>query len=175
MHRMMAAAAVLAVVVIGGATLKALDNGSDNHSKSSSASKSAASATTAVPPSSSRDLHEISDPEVLRSRVESLLRAAPAPTAAHRSTQSTSVAADGSTGASTERSKDNAESSAGVVGTNCLSSVRVPAGATPSVLADATFDGAPAVVVVAHDGPRILIYVLAKNDCRLLTSQFLKE
>jgi hypothetical protein len=54
----------------------------------------------------------------------------------------------------------------------CDATVRVPAGAAPTVLGDAVFRGVPATVIVAHDGGRTLIYVVARSDCRLLTSQF---
>lgn len=167
LNRVAVAAAVLAVVVIGGVALNALGNGSEHNAKRANASKSAA--TTSSHAGAARDLHEVSDPEVLRRRVETLLReeAVGVPAA------TTTVPAHSDTiapeGPDTSRAQDR------VAGDGCLSAVRVPAGAAPSVLAEATFDGAPAVVVVAHDGPRTLIYVLATADCRLLSSQFLKE
>ena len=55
---------------------------------------------------------------------------------------------------------------------NCIATVRLPAGATAEVLGRGTYNGAPATVLVAHDGGRTLIFVVATADCRLLSSQF---
>ncbi|HEY5015136.1 MAG TPA: hypothetical protein VIK61_20790 [Acidimicrobiia bacterium] len=148
-----AAAACVALVVLGvWALIHA--GGSSN-----SSSKSAASATSgpATKTAAKIDLREVSDPAVLLQKVEAALRGtaqsstpdvAPAPT--------TATDANGPAVA-------------------CLSAVRVPAGTHAGVLGPATFHGAPAVVIVARDGPRILIYVLATPGCRLLSSQFLRQ
>lgn len=166
LNRVAVAAVVLAVVVIGGLALNARGNGSGRNAKSANASKSA---TTSLNAAAARDLHEVSDPEVLRRRVETLLReeaGAAAPTTNVPGQHSDTIAPDGS---ETSKAQDR------VAGDGCLPAAPVPAGATRSLLAKATFDGAPAIVVVADDGPRTLIYVLATADCRLLISQFLKD
>jgi hypothetical protein len=145
------AAVVLAVVGLAGWKLASLNLSS---SKEDSNAKTASAATSA--PGTPVDLHEVSDPSVLRRRVEAAL-GAPHSTAAPQpgnTTTSPRVAASP---------------------TRCVSTVRVPAGDTPELLATATFRGAPALVVVARDPSRTLVFVLATTDCRLLSSQFLKR
>jgi hypothetical protein len=159
LNRVGVAAAVLAVVVAGALTLKAMGR-SDNGSKaaSKSADNKNASATTTAPTRYATDFGVLSDPQVLKSRVRKALRDAPGPTSAAPQR--------------TEASPDQADAAAKLPLGNCDATVRVPAGARPTVLGNGTFNGAPAVVLVAHDGARTLIFVVATSDCRLLTSQF---
>jgi hypothetical protein len=161
LNRVAVAAALVVIVALTGLMVKALDGSRSSGSKASRAN--AAAGTTALPGTAPHDLNEVSDPAVLRRRVEDALRAETSRAAGPQQQPTTTAATRG--GNATQ--EDSAA--------RCLSAVRVPAGATPSILADATFDGAPAVVVVAHDGPRILVFVLATSDCRLLSSQFLRQ
>lgn len=158
------AAAVLAVLVAGGVTLKAVTNsGNVFHTASGDKSSKAATASTG-PAGSATDFRELSDPLVLRSRVERALRDPPAST----------TAAAPLTGGENSTQGDTTAALKVPLG-NCAATVRVPAGATPTVLGDGTFHGAPAIVLVAHNGGRTLIFVVARADCRLLTSQFFGE
>jgi len=165
LQRAGAAAAVLALIAVGAAVLA---NAGGHSGSSRAATNGAAGTTTPAPPSNhsaakpARSLREVSNPDVLRRRVETLLRSvakAPATTAG--------------------RSSDSFSTSGGadlvVPGARCASTVRVPAGATPELLGTATFHGAPAVIVIAHDGQRILVFVLAQSDCRPLASQFINR
>jgi hypothetical protein len=152
------AAAVLGFVVVAGSLIVALNHQSSSKSKGSGAAL--ASGTTAADRLSGTtpDLREVSDPAVLRRRVEAALDAPRSPFGQGETAQPTSA--------------PSADSAAGA---HCMSSVRLPAGATASVLGNATFHGVPAVIVVGREGPRVLIYVLANDNCRLLTSQFLRR
>jgi hypothetical protein len=162
-----AAAALIVIVALTGLMVKALDNGSDGKASKSRAG-AGASGTTALSGTAPHNLHEVSDPAVLRRRVEEVLHAGNSSADALRKPQ---LQQQSTTTAATERGGAPQAGSAA----RCLSAVRVPAGATPRILADATFDGAPAVVVVAHNGSQTLIFVLATADCRLLSSQFLRQ
>jgi hypothetical protein len=148
-----AAAACVALVVLGVWAL--IHTGVS--SKSGSGSKFASSATSgpSATAAGKLDLREVSDPAVLRQKVEAALRGA-APTNAPEAGPVPTAATHGPVSA-------------------CLPAVRVPAGVHADVLGPATFHGAPAVVIVARDGPRTLIYVLATADCGLLSSQFLRQ
>jgi hypothetical protein len=154
------AAAVLGFIVVSGALIAALNHQSRSNSKAAQsgglASRGATGTTNGGAPKPAADLREVSDPAVLRRKVEAALRSKTPPFA-------------------TENGPTSRAAADSVAGAHCLSTVRLPAGATSGLLGNATFHGAPAVIVVGRDGPRVLIYVLANNDCRLLTSQFLRE
>jgi hypothetical protein len=151
--RVSGSAALVALVVLAGWALAGLAH---NSSKGSGGSKAASRATNA-PVAAPLDLHEVSDPAVLRQRVVAALRGISPNAPLAQLGQAPSTSAGESTRAA-----------------HCLSGVRVPAGAAPRVLATATFHGTPALVVVARDGSRTLIFVLASNDCRPLSYQFLR-
>jgi hypothetical protein len=164
LQRVGAAAAVLALIAVGGAVLA-------NHGNHSGPSRYAGAAgTTVASPTTHgsgaapiRSLREVSNPDVLRRRVEALLHA--------HALALPNTAGATTTGSFTASTGADAVAS----GARCVSTVRVPAGATPELLGTATFHGAAAVIVIAHDGPRILVFVLAKADCRPLTSQFISK
>jgi hypothetical protein len=151
--RVSGSAALVALVVLAGWALVGLAHNSGTSSGGSKAASRATNAPVAAP----LDLHEVSDPAVLRQRVEAVLRGVSPKTALPQLEPTPSTGAGESTRAA-----------------RCLSAVRVPAGATPGVLATATFHGTPALVVVAHDGSGTLIFVLASTDCRPLSYQFLR-
>ena len=165
LQRAGAAAAVLALIAVGAAVLA--NAGGHSGSRRAATNGAAATTTAATPPDHSaakpaRSLQEVSNPDVLRRRVETLLRSAakvPATTS----------------GAPSDSFSATSGADAVVPGARCASTVRVPAGATPELLGTATFRGAPAVIVIAHDGPRILVFVLAQSDCRPLASQFINK
>lgn len=150
------AAAVLAAIALSGWGLASL-----NHNSSSSKGASSANATTA--PAGPVDLNEVSNPDVLKRRVEAALGVPIAPTGP---TSTTAVPNP----EQTTVSGGNAQ-----LVSRCLSTLRVPAGDTPELLGTATFHGAPALVVIAREKSRTLIFVVATADCRLLTYQFLKR
>jgi hypothetical protein len=147
------AAAVLAVVGLSGWGLASL-----NHSSSNNASSSRAATAETTARSAPVDLHEVSNPTVLKQRVEAALNTPSAPANATTVPNPTETTVPGS-------AKSPAE---------CLATASVPTGDTPELLGTATFHGAPALVVVAREPARTLIFVLARGDCRLLTYQFLK-
>jgi hypothetical protein len=152
------AAVVLAVVAAAAWGLASL-----NRSPSTKESGSqAASATTA--PAGPVDLHEVSNPDVLKRRVEASLNRTPA--APTGPTSTTAAPGPGLTTASGNGAKRLPR---------CVSTVRVPAGDTPELLGTATFHGTPALVIVAREQSRTLIFVVATTDCRLLSFQFLKR
>jgi hypothetical protein len=165
LNRVGVAAAVLAVVVAGGLTLKALTHSPNGvRTAAKSEADKSASATTNAATGTKRDFGEISDPQVLKRRVEASLKGAQAPTTGAPGNASTTVPRP------TDSETSNLASRFALG--KCDATIRVPAGATPTVLGDGTFDGVPATIIVAHDGGRTLIYVVARSDCRLLTSQF---
>jgi hypothetical protein len=149
------AAAVLAVVGLSGWGLASL-----NHSSSNNASSSRAATAETTARSGPVDLHEVSNPRVLKQRVEAALNTPNAPATA------TTAAPNPAETTVPGSAKSGAE---------CVATTSVPAGDTPELLGTATFHGAPALVVVAREPARTLIFVLARSDCRLLTYQFLKR
>jgi hypothetical protein len=160
LNRVGAAAAVLAVVVAGGLAINSIGS-SSNDRASMTASDKAASGTTSAPEAAPFALRDVSDPEVLKERVAAALDANDngAPTA----------------GSETTTSRSNANTDSGAAA-RCLTTITVSKDATaPRLLADATFKGTPALVAIATNKSGTAVYVLAKNDCRLLTYQFLKE
>jgi hypothetical protein len=159
-RRLLAAAAVLVVVAAAGWALTRLDVHSNTSSRAAE-SASAPAVGTAL------NLHEVSNPALLKGRVEAALRAQPASGAVGNPASPDRlppVAAPFTTHGGITAAQSR-----------CVATVRVPPGDIPEILAVATFHGAPALVVVARDGPRTLIFVLAAADCRLLGSQFLRE
>jgi hypothetical protein len=155
------AAAVIAVVALAGVGIASLDTGSnDTSSKNASRADSETTART----SGTLDLHEISDPSVLRRRVEAALNLSPTATTTPPRVGSTTGAPSGS-----------ATQTTGTAPTRCVSTLEVPKGDTAQFLAIATFHGTPALVVIARDPSRVLVFVVATADCRLLSSQFLKQ
>jgi hypothetical protein len=104
----------------------------------------------------------VSDPAMLKRRVEAALHSqALLDDPAHRY-------------AASEKSDAQADASGpNPPATRCIAKAPVPKGTTPIYLGTATFHGAPAVIVYTRDGVRVLVYVLASTDCRLLTSQFI--
>jgi hypothetical protein len=172
------AAAVIAVVGLGSWAAASL-----NHNSNSSATRAAAGARAGGTLGSPLvlhevDLHEVSNPLVLKRRVEAALHAASAGTApqvpeagpAAGGVTSTTVPAAGVGTTATTGASDIAGQES-----RCLATVQTPAGATPQILGPATFHGAPAFVIVARNGSGTTVIVLDESDCRLLTSQFLKE
>jgi hypothetical protein len=152
------AAAVIAVIALAGWGLASLNQ---NSSQKASSGKSGASATTGAP--GPVDLHDVSNPSVLKRRVQAALGSsaperAPTPTALSQPDLAETTVPRANTGAP-----------------QCLSSVKVPAGDTPEFLGTATFHDAPALVFVAREPSRTLIFVLESSDCRLLSFQFLKR
>jgi hypothetical protein len=151
------AAAVLAVIALSGWGLTSLNHGSSNKAESSRAA--------AIPAPGSAgpvDLHEVSNPDVLRRRVEAALRSAAAPGAA--GSAATSAPPNLSETSRAQRSPSAAQ---------CVAAAPAPAGDTPQLLGTATFHGAPALVVIVREPTRTLAFVLAEADCAVLTSQFL--
>jgi len=152
-----AAAAAVVVVVLGGWALVAGLHGPNDSSKGSKAA-SGASATTAAntgtapshSPASGGALGEVSDPERLLAQVRGELH----------------------TTADSVQSQAGADKFDALPGARCASTLRVPAGVTPEILGPATFHGASAVVLVGREKARVLVYVLASSDCRLLSAQF---
>jgi hypothetical protein len=160
------AAALLALVVLAGWGLKSLDV---NSSESRSAGKAASSATTrptAAAPSVLPDLHEVSDPTVLERRVEAALVAQERSGAAAR--LGTRKPAPDTLSSTTLGGNANEQDV-------CVSTVPVPAGVTPGLLGTATFHDEPALVIVARDQSRTLVFVVARSDCRRLTSQLINH
>jgi hypothetical protein len=153
------AAAVIAVIALAGLGIASLDNRSND---ASSKANSAASGTTSTP-GGTLDLHEISDPSVLRRRVQAALNGSSTATTNAPQVGTTTAAPSGGTTETTG------------VSARCVSTLKVPGGDTAHLLATATFHGTPALVVVARDPARVLVFVLARADCRLLSSQFLKQ
>jgi hypothetical protein len=151
------AAAVLAVIALSGWGLASLNQSS---SKKGSETE-AASGTTA--PAGPVDLNEVSNPDVLKRRVEAALGVSIAPTGP---TPTTAL----------PNPQPTTESGRGTKSVpRCVATVRVPAGDTPELLGTATFHGTPALVVVAREKSRTLIFVVATAGCRLLSFQFLKR
>ena len=156
-------AAALAVVVAGGLAIKALANSSGPSYKASGGAGKASSPTTMAVRAAPFDLHDVSNPDVLKRRVAAALGAlgvttstAAAPLTAPLPEQPTSAA---------DNSPDR-----------CLATVPHAKGAPAArVLAEATYKGTPAIVAVVTNGDGTAVYVLARSDCRLLTYQFLKQ
>jgi hypothetical protein len=166
-NRLGAAAALLVVVVGGAVALTNLGSGSDGRQASKSAATESATTTVGPKAPSATDLGEVSDPAVLRRRVEAALRS-------RRQPSTTTLDSQNFSGEKT--TEDGLALSPTSAPSSCAAKVRVPSSAsTPTTLADASYKGAPAVVLVATDGPRTLVFVLATADCRLLTSQFLRQ
>ncbi len=155
------AAAVLAIIGFAGWGLSSLNLGSSN-SKESGAK--AGSAETSAAPSGPVNLHDVSNPVVLKRRAEAALRAASAPSASGTATTTTALNLNQTTAV------PRAPTAA-----HCVASVPVPAGDTPLLLGTAAFHDTPAFVVVAREPTRTLVFVVARADCKLLTSQFLKR
>jgi hypothetical protein len=153
------AAAVIVVLGLAGWGLSSLDLGSNSKESGSKADSAETSG-----PRGPVNLHDVSNPEVLKRRVESELRATSAPGA---SGTATTTAAPNLEQTTTARRPPSAA--------DCVASVPVPAGDTPQLLGTATFHDAPAFVVIARERTRTLVFVLAQTDCKLLTSQFLKQ
>lgn len=163
LNRIGAVAAGLAVIVAGGLAIKALANSSGPSNKASSGAGKESSATTEAVHAVPFDLHDVSNPDVLKRRVAAALGALGV---------TTSTAAAPQTARPPKQPTSAADNSA----ERCLATVPLPKGATASrVLADATYKGTPAIVAVATNGNGTAVYVLARSDCRLLTYQFLKQ
>jgi len=170
LNQLGAAAAVLAVVVAGGLAIKALGSSSENGSKASSgkAAGDSATAATTTPGSGSQavllDLHDVSNPAVLKERVAAALG----------KTAQSGTTGDSQTPTSTAQRTAKPPESDAVA--RCLPTITVAKGADPArVLADATYNGTPAVVATASGTSGTAVYVVARSDCRLLTYQFLKR
>jgi hypothetical protein len=170
LNQLGAVAAVLAVVVAGGLAINALGSSSESGSKASSkaAGDRAATATTAAPGAGSRaaplDLHDVSDPAVLKRRV----------TAALSTAAQFGATGDNKSPSSTTQTSKRSPDSDSVA--RCLPKITVAKGATPArALADATYNGTPAVVATASSTSGTAVYVVSRSDCRLLTYQFLKR
>ena len=119
--------------------------------------------TAAVPKAAPLDLRDVSDPQVLKQRVAAALGA-----------ENRGTTTEGAT--STTLAPQSPSSAGADAGNRCLSTITVSKGSTPPrVLADATYQGAPAVVAIATNRSGTAVYVLATGDCRLLTYQFLKR
>ena len=167
--------AAAAIAIVGGAmwALTSLDHSSSNRAGLAKA----ASATTVAPV----DLHEVSNPLVLKQRVLAALGLAGNATAESGAPASTAVpkpdfassTAGTAPAISPSRSPATPEPLSRPPG-QCLASVHAGAGVTPQILGTATYHGAPSLVVVARAGSRTLVYVLASSDCRLLDYQFLQ-
>ena len=153
------AAVVLAVLGLAGWGLSSLNLGSSN----TKASSKAASAEPSEP-RGPVDLHDVSNPAVLKRRVEAALRTSNAPSAG--GTATTTAAPNLNQTTAVPRPPSAAD---------CVASAPVPAGDTSQLLGTATFHGAPAFVVVAREPTRTLVFVLAQADCEVFTSQFLKQ
>jgi hypothetical protein len=165
------AAALIAVVGAGGWALTTL-----NHNASRSAPDAkAASGTTGVPSLQSApvDLHEVSNPLVLKQRVLAALGSVNGGSASSGSAAPPEARAPSTTAVP---GPGPASTTAGAAASpaRCVSTVRVASGVTPELLGTATYRGAPAIVVIARDRSRTLIFVLASTDCRLLSSQFVR-
>jgi hypothetical protein len=169
LNRLGAAAAVLAVVVAGGLAIKALGSNSENGSKASGKGAGGnATALTTAPGAGPRarplDLHDVSDPAVLKQRV----------TAALGGAAQFGATGDSTSPSSTAQKSPRAPDSDSVA--RCLPTITVAKGATPArALADATYNGTPAVVATASSTSGTAVYVVARSDCRLLTYQFLRR
>jgi len=137
-------AAAAAVAVVALGGWALLSSGHGAKSNEAASKGAALNTTTAPRPHSA--LGDVSEPDRLLARVRAALRAEPT------GTPTTSGAAADS---------------------RCSDSVTTPNGAAAQTFGTATYRGAPAVVLVVHDGRETLIYVLDQRDCRLLTSQFL--
>jgi hypothetical protein len=167
-----AAAAIVAVVGAGGWALTTL-----NHSSSKSSTAAKASGTTSAPetarlPAAPVDLHEVSNPVVLRQRVEVALGITNRGSA---SSPQANLPTTGSVAGSDAASTTAAPTAARVNGqASCVSTVHAGNGTTPKLLGTATYRAAPAFVVVVLDRSQTLIYVLASSDCRLLSYQLLQ-
>jgi hypothetical protein len=153
------AAVVLAVLGLAGWGLASLNPTSNN---SQAGSKAASAETTG--PRGPVNLHDVSNPDVLKRRVEAALGTISAPSASGNAT--TTAAPDLNQTTSAARPLSAAA---------CVARAPVPAGDTPQLLGTATFHDVPAFVVVARESTRTLVFVLAQADCAVLTSQFLKR
>jgi hypothetical protein len=172
LSRVSAAAAVVVLVVLAGWALKGPNHSS---SKAALAPRRATNAPTGAP----LDLHDVSDPAVLRQRVEAALGSS-APSADQLATATT--AAHSSTTVAQQRTQPPPTAQApttpaGEIArqSGCLSTVDAPAGTDPGVLGIATYRGQSALVIVARGRSQITILVVASADCRVLTSQFIRE
>jgi hypothetical protein len=159
------AAALLALVVLAGWGIKSLDVNSNDGRASSKAASSATTRATATAPSVLPDLHEVSDPAVLERRVEAALNTQERTGA----TAQTDTRAPAPSPPSTTFDRIAPEQDV------CVSKVPVPAGVTPGLLGTATFHDEPALVIVARDQSRTLIFVVARSDCRRLSSQLINH
>jgi hypothetical protein len=169
--RLTAVAAVLVVVLAAGWGVVRFAS----HSGPSKSSSAAGSATETTASGAIPNLHEVSNPAVLLRRVRAALALPPAQPDHENGFSATTTAAPP---AAPSAASTTARASAGLAagsGSQCVGSLRLPAGVNARPFASATFHGAPAVVLVANEHPRILIYVLALDNCRLLTSQFFRE
>ncbi|HEX4489853.1 MAG TPA: hypothetical protein VH914_01490 [Acidimicrobiia bacterium] len=135
--------AAAAVIAVVGLGVWALAAMSHSTSETGSASRNGAGAATTTPKAAA--LGDVSEPRRLLAQVRAALRAQPT---------------------------DAPITNPSIPGRQCVTTVKTPAGVTARPLSTATYRGAPAIVVVARDDRKTLIYVLDRRDCRLLTSQF---
>jgi hypothetical protein len=159
------AAALLALVVLAGWGLKRLDVNSSGSRSSTKAASSATTRATAAAPSVLPDLHEVSDPTVLERRVEAALAQERSGAAAQLDNR---VPAPDTLSSTTLGGNANEQEV-------CVSKVPVPKGVTPGLLGTATFHDEPALVIVARDQSRTLVFVVARSDCRRLSSQLINH
>jgi hypothetical protein len=146
---------VLAVVAAAGWGIASLNSNSSN------GAKRAGLATGETSSAGPLALNDVSNPNVLKRRVEAALGTSIAPRGPTSTTAVPNLAQTTVPGAKPLP--------------RCVSTVPAPAGDTPELLGTATFHGAPALVIIAREPSRTLIFVVATADCRLLTSQFLKR
>jgi hypothetical protein len=149
------AAVVVGVAVVGGAVALVLRDGGGSEEVADRSAGPAETTEAALPAVVPGDLGEISDPGVLRERLEAAREAPPAPDAGRDS------------GSDTETFEEDTAVVIGLPPT-CLDAVAREGAGAPTLVATATSGGVPAFVVVADSSAGETAFVLDQATCTVI-------